>query len=83
MAVLLFSFGGGRCTAGTCLCFDNIPIFNQSDERKVHAGFRRAFRSVRQAVLQAVAFIAPNLAHDTWRIDCTGHSLGVRACATW
>jgi hypothetical protein len=42
-------------------------------------GFRRAFRSVRAAVLQAVKFIAPDLEHDAWTIDCTGHSLGVRA----
>ena len=45
------------------------------DKRLVHAGFRRAFRSIRGAVLQAIAFIAPDL--TGWTIDCTGHSLGV------
>ena len=47
----------------------------------VHAGFRRAFRSVRDAALQAIKFIAPDLEHDAWTIDCTGHSLGVRVRA--
>lgn len=51
-----------------------------SDERKIHAGFRRAFRSVRGAALQAIKFIAPDLERDRWTIDCTGHSLGVGVC---
>lgn len=46
------------------------------DPRLVHAGFRRAFRSIRGGVLQALKFVAPNLMEDGWSIDVCGHSLG-------
>eukprot|EP00624_Nannochloropsis_granulata_P001701 evm.model.NODE_18335_length_53189_cov_28.322943.9 len=46
------------------------------DPRLVHAGFRRAFRSIQGGVLQAVDFIASNLVEDGWSIDVCGHSLG-------
>jgi hypothetical protein len=46
------------------------------DPRKVHAGFRRAFRSIRGGVLQALKFVAPHLLEDGWSIDVCGHSLG-------
>jgi len=46
------------------------------DPRLVHAGFRRAFRSIRGGVLQALNFVAPNLLEDGWSIDVCGHSLG-------
>lgn len=46
------------------------------DPRLVHAGFRRAFRSIQGGVLQALNFIASNLVEDGWSIDVCGHSLG-------
>lgn len=46
------------------------------DRRLVHAGFRRAFRSIRGGVVQALQFIAPDLIVDGWTVDVCGHSLG-------
>lgn len=46
------------------------------DPRLVHAGFRRAFRSIRGGVLQALHFVAPDLLADGWSVDVCGHSLG-------
>ncbi len=47
-----------------------------TDSRLVHAGFKRAFKSVCGAVLQALTFIAPNLLDEGWNVDVCGHSLG-------
>lgn len=46
-----------------------------TDKRLVHAGFRRAFRSIREAVYTALYYVT----HDDlskWKIDVCGHSLG-------
>lgn len=46
-----------------------------TDKRMVHAGFLRAFRSIRQAMYTALYFVT----HDDlsgWKIDVCGHSLG-------
>ena len=52
------------------------PARKKSDTRLVHAGFRRAFGSVREAVHQAIGFVSRGDLTG-WTIDCTGHSLGV------
>lgn len=45
------------------------------DKRLVHAGFRRAFRSIREAVYTALYFVTHNDLSQ-WKIDVCGHSLG-------
>lgn len=44
---------------------------SKKDERLVHAGFRRAYNSIRQAVLQSIDFITKDL--SGWTIEVTGH----------
>ena len=73
---IVISFRGTQMDGWKDLLTDMLIIQqpldgSKDDERLVHAGFLRAFKSIRQAVLQAIAFITDDL--SGWSIEVTGH----------
>jgi len=62
------------------LMVNQEPLSRAKDSRLVHAGFRKAFLSVKDSLYRVLEGITGDTHLQGWKFDCTGHSLGVSGC---